>query len=55
VEVNERCRCPSIRVVAALAAAGVPLVAGSGARRPEDIGRWAYLREAAAVLVLPGG
>jgi putative hydrolase len=50
VEVSERWRCPSIRVAAALAAAGVPLVAGSGARHADDIGRWAYLRETAAAV-----
>jgi putative hydrolase len=50
VEINERGRCPSIRVAVALANAGVPLVAGSAARRPEDIGRWAYVREVAAAL-----
>jgi putative hydrolase len=56
VEVNERWRCPSPRVALALAAAGVPLVAGSGARHPEDVGRWDYVRQvAAAVAALPAG
>jgi putative hydrolase len=50
VAINERWRCPSVRVAATLAAAGVPLVAGSGARHPDGIGRWDYVREIAAVL-----
>lgn len=50
VEISERWRCPSIPVAVALAAAGVPLVAGSGARHPEDVGRWSYLTEVAAAL-----
>jgi putative hydrolase len=55
VQVGERWRCPSIQIVLALAAAGVPLVAGSGARHPEDIGRWEYLTQAAAALDPPAG
>jgi hypothetical protein len=31
-------------------AAGVPLVATSGARRPADVGRWRYLRRLATDL-----
>jgi putative hydrolase len=40
VEVNEKWACPSPRTVAALAAAGVPLVAGSDSHHCRDIGRY---------------
>lgn len=50
VEVNERWRCPSPRVAAVLAAAGVPLVAGSSARHPDAVGRWDYVRQVAEAL-----
>ena len=40
VEVNEKWSCPSPRTVAALAAVGVPLVAGSDSHHCRDIGRW---------------
>jgi putative hydrolase len=52
VEINEKWRCPSARVVAALLDLGVPLVAGSDAHRTEDVGAWAYLDE---VLPVPAG
>jgi putative hydrolase len=55
VAINERWRCPSPRVAATLAAAGVPLVAGSAARHPDGIGRWAYVRETAAALAVQAG
>jgi putative hydrolase len=45
VEVNEKWRCPSTRVLARLAAAGVRLGAGSDAHRAADIGKWSYVRE----------
>ncbi len=47
VEVNEKWRCPSARVLTGLAARGVRLTAGSDAHRAADVGRWAYLLEAA--------
>jgi putative hydrolase len=47
VEVNEKWRCPSIRVVRALAAAGVPLVAGSDAHAVADVARWDHVETAA--------
>ncbi len=53
VAINERWRCPSPRVAATLAAAGVPLVAGSAARHPDGIGRWDYVRDIAAALAGP--
>jgi putative hydrolase len=53
VAVSERWRSPSVRVAAALAVAGVPLVAASGARHPEDVGRWEYAREVGAALAVP--
>jgi putative hydrolase len=40
VEVNEKWSCPSPRTVAALAAVGVPLVAGSDSHHCRDIGRY---------------
>jgi putative hydrolase len=40
VEVNEKWSCPSSRTVAALAAAGVPLVAGSDSHHCRNIGRY---------------
>jgi putative hydrolase len=45
VEINEKWRCPSGRVLAELARAGVTLVAGSDAHRPADIGGRSYLDE----------
>ncbi|HEY0717120.1 MAG TPA: PHP domain-containing protein, partial [Streptosporangiaceae bacterium] len=39
-EVNEKWSCPSPRTVAALAAAGVPLVAGSDSHHCANIGRY---------------
>lgn len=43
VEINEKWRCPSARTLAHLAAAGVPITAGSDAHRAEDVGAHAYL------------
>lgn len=43
VEVNEKWRCPSARVLRLLAAAGVQLTAGSDAHRHQDIGARSYL------------
>ena len=45
VEINERWRCPSERIVAGLTARGVQLCAGSDAHRVEDVGAWSYLNE----------
>ena len=53
VEVNEKWSCPSPRTVAALAAAGVPLVAGSDSHHCRDIGR--YESVAATVTGAAGG
>jgi putative hydrolase len=50
VEVNERWRCPSVPVAQALSAAGVPLVAGSSARRADAVGAWSYLVDVAAAV-----
>jgi putative hydrolase len=38
--VNEKWSCPSPRTVAALATAGVPLVAGSDSHHCREIGRY---------------
>ncbi len=45
VEVNEKWRCPSLRVLHRLAARGVELTAGSDAHRVADVGRWSYVDE----------
>ena len=44
VEVNEKWSCPSPRTVAALAAAGVPLVAGSDSHHCRDVGVYRSVR-----------
>ena len=43
VEVNEKWRCPSLRVLHQLTARGVALTAGSDAHRVADVGRWSYV------------
>ena len=43
VEINEKWRCPSRRVVALLAAVGVELTRGSDAHRHQDIGASSYV------------
>ena len=43
VEVNEKWRCPSLRVLHQLTARGVGLTAGSDAHRVADVGRWSYV------------
>lgn len=48
VEVNEKWRCPSRRVVDHLSRHGVEITAGSDAHRAVDVGRWSYLREVTA-------
>jgi putative hydrolase len=48
VEVNEKWRCPSARVLTHLQARGVRLTAGSDAHRAEAVGRWSYLDEVGA-------
>ncbi len=50
VELNEKWRCPSPRVVRLLHAEGVALSAGSDAHEPAAVGRWSYARELAAEL-----
>lgn len=45
VEVNEKWRCPSTRVLTRLDEAGVRLVAGSDAHRAADVGQFSYLHE----------
>ncbi|GCD19348.1 hypothetical protein CTKZ_09100 [Cellulomonas algicola] len=46
VEVNEKWRCPGPRVRARWADAGVALVASTDAHVADDVGRYAWLREA---------
>jgi hypothetical protein len=56
VEVTERWRTPGIAAARALAAAGVPLVAGSAAADPTAVARWAHTRLVAAALTrVPAG
>jgi putative hydrolase len=43
VEINEKWRCPGDRVVAALRAAGVPLVASTDAHHAGDVGAYRWL------------
>ena len=45
VEVNEKWRCPSPRVIAHLHRAGVRITAGSDAHRAAAVGAWRYLDE----------
>ncbi len=45
VEVNEKWRCPSKRVVKYLSLRGVEITGGSDAHRAADVGRWSYVRE----------
>ncbi len=45
VEVNEKWSCPSVPAVAALAAAGVPLVAGSDSHHCRNIGIYDSVRQ----------
>ena len=44
VEINEKWRCPSSRVVRMLARQGVLLTAGSDAHAPAEVARWSYVR-----------
>jgi putative hydrolase len=50
IEVNERWRCPSARVVRALSAQGVTIRASSNSHSPETIGQYAYVRSIAQSL-----
>jgi len=45
VEVNEKWSCPSVPVVAAMAAAAVTLVAGSDSHHCRDVGRYDSVRQ----------
>jgi putative hydrolase len=45
VEVNEKWSCPSVRTVAALAGAGVSLVAGSDSHHRRDVGVYRSVRQ----------
>jgi putative hydrolase len=49
VEINGKWRCPSARIVADLSSAGVDLVAGSDAHRPQDVGAFGYVDVIGAV------
>jgi putative hydrolase len=52
-EVNEKWKCPSARTVAALARAGVHLVAGSDSHHCRDVGAYTYVRD--TVSAVPAG
>lgn len=47
VEVNEKWACPSVRTAAAMARAGVTVVAGSDAHHCRDVGAYRSVRQAA--------
>ena len=42
IEIDERWRCPSPRVVSRFLRAGVPVLLSTDSHRPEDIGRYRY-------------
>jgi putative hydrolase len=46
VEVSERWRCPSARMIRACVSAGVPVVASTDSHRATDIARYDYVRAA---------
>ena len=50
VELNEKWRCPSVRVAGLLHEQGVPLCGGSDSHTPAAVGRWAYAGEALGAL-----
>ncbi len=54
VEVNEKWSCPAPRTVAALAAAGVPLVASTDSHHSSAVGRYESVRGTVGA-VFPGG
>ncbi len=54
VEINEKWRCPTAPTIAALASAGVALVAGSDAHRTDDVGAWSYLHTLGPPSVVTG-
>ncbi|MEM9072084.1 MAG: histidinol-phosphatase [Myxococcota bacterium] len=45
LEIDERWRCPSPRVVAAFAALGVPVLASTDSHRADTIGRYRYVQQ----------
>ncbi len=53
VEVSERWRCPSARVVRILREAGVVIVASTDSHRLETIGRYPWVRQTLAAAVAP--
>ncbi|MEL6343089.1 MAG: PHP domain-containing protein [Myxococcota bacterium] len=50
LEIDERWKCPSVRVARIFAAAGVPIVASSDAHRIDALGRYDYVRHVANAL-----
>jgi putative hydrolase len=52
VELNEKWRCPSVRVARLLHEQGVALRGGSDAHDPEPVGRWSYARDVLTALLL---
>jgi putative hydrolase len=53
VEVSERWRCPSARVVHALRDAGVPLVSSTDSHQAASIGQYSYVAQLAGALHAP--
>jgi putative hydrolase len=50
IEVSERWRCPSERVIQMAASRHVRLLAGSDSHRAADVGRYGYVSRVAASL-----
>lgn len=51
IEVNEKWRTPSLRLIRELCARGVDLVPASDAHRTEELGRWDFVAAAAETIV----
>ena len=51
VELNEKWRCPSVRVARLLHEQGVALCGGSDAHDPGPVGRWAHAQDVLAALL----
>ena len=52
LEVSERWRCPSLRVVQQFRQLGVPIVASTDAHKPDAIGQYSYVTETVSQLVV---
>jgi putative hydrolase len=50
IEISERWRCPSPRIIRCFLMAGVPVRASTGSNSPETVGRYSWCREIAGEL-----